>query len=157
MATTRPDTQLRTLLRTARRAAHLSQQEAARRAGVSRAWWRRIESAAEITVTEETLTEMMEAVGVQPEHLRALGHNDLAESLTRRREFDKVTANSTAALEQYLMNAPASDEVKLALVITVRTMHEIQRGDEPFADRFPGPARTRRGGPGPLHGKEDRQ
>lgn len=158
MPNIRTDMQLRTLLRTARKAARLSQDAAAKRAGVSRAWWRRLESAAEVTVTEDTLTEMMEAVGVQPEHLRALGHQALAENLARRLEFDKVTVNNSATLEQYLMHAPASEEVKLALVITARTMREIQRGDEPFADRFPGPARTRRGTPegGPFpENKED--
>jgi transcriptional regulator with XRE-family HTH domain len=117
------DAHLCALLKTARRAARLSQLEAAQRANRSRTWWRRVESGPR-AVGEETLLDMLAAVSVCPEHLDAAGHPRLATLLRKRREFESHAATAQD-LERYLATAPAPEATRRALIITARAVEEF--------------------------------
>lgn len=133
---------LRSLLRTARSLARLSQKEAARKAGVSPAWWKRVESAAETTVAPETLVSMLDAVGVLPRHLDDLNEHELAELLQSRISFRSAKGPAapevldSRALEAYLLKAPAPEDVRQGLVAYARAQRTLRLRTEPFQDQF---------------------
>lgn len=132
---------LRALLRTARSHARISQKDAAAKAGVSVAWWKRVESAYETAVAPETLAAMLDAVGVVPLHLESMGEYALARLLETHQSF-RETADSSRnrddgrLLEEYLMNAPASDDIRRALVAFARNLRSLRLRPEPFQDQF---------------------
>lgn len=128
------DQALRDLLRDARGASKLSQEAAARRAGISRGYWRRVENATEVSVKLSTLLDMLRAVDIRPRHLRRIGHMNLADELAKREVFasDGATPDD---LQEYLSHAPASDEMKRALMVVARTYSEvIKYGGDPLSD-----------------------
>lgn len=131
---------LRSLLRTARKASRLSQKEAAAKAGVSVAWWKRVESAYETSVAPETLAAMLDAAGAVPLHLEAMGEYALARLLEARQSFretaDGTRPRDSSLLEAYLLNAPASENIRLALVAFARNLHTLRLRPEPFQDQF---------------------
>jgi transcriptional regulator with XRE-family HTH domain len=128
---------LRGLLRTARRHTRLSQKEAAAKAGVSSAWWKRVESAYETSVSAETLADMLDAVGVLPGHLDDLGEHVLAELIIARQSFRDTVTSSQESLEEYLMNAPAADDLRHELITYVRTRSVLRTiRSDPFTDQF---------------------
>jgi hypothetical protein len=145
METITANANLRMLLRTGRRHARLSQRNAAELAGVSPAWWKRVESAYETKVATDTLTDMLTAVGVLPEHLDKLGELQVAEALMARQEFHRVAREHDDGfsdgqdLEKYLMAAPASESLRHELIAYVRARRLPRIGVgrvEPFADLF---------------------
>lgn len=142
MTTITTNAELRGLLRTGRKHARLSQKDAALKAGVSPAWWKRVESAYETSVAPDTLAAMLESVGVLPEHLYAIGDADMAQRLLARQSFRVVTAHQNnhqdpRALEEYLMKAPAPEDLRQELVAYVRARCQLTPGrTEPFSDQF---------------------
>ena len=131
------DGTLRGLLRTARRHARLSQREAAEKAGCSLSWWRRVESAYETKVTPDGMIDMLDAVGVHPEHLEQIDRPVLAVMLKNRQAFRIVSSDE--GLEEYLMNAPAPPELREELIAYVRartSTKPFRYRPEPFADQF---------------------
>lgn len=132
----RTDAALRRLLRTARRAEHLTQEEAATRSGITRGYWKRIENAAELSVGNDTLLDMFQVVKIRPAHLERTGHRDLAKLLSEREAFASDSA-SAEDLQEYLSRAPTDDETKRALMLTAKIQSEMKdhRAD-PFTDAF---------------------
>jgi transcriptional regulator with XRE-family HTH domain len=130
------NSRLRGLLRTARRSTRLSQKDAALKAGVSPAWWKRVESAYDTSVAAETLADMLDAVNVLPEHLQRLDEDDLAELMAARQSFRTIKESTQPSLEEYLMKAPASDELRRELVTYVRARQFTHIRTEPFSDQF---------------------
>lgn len=127
---------LRGLLRTARRSAKLSQNDAAAKAGVSTTWWKRIESAYETTVSGETFASMLDAVGVIPAHLTELNEPGVAELLAAHQAFRTIGDATRVSLEEYLMKAPAPEELRLELIAYVKARNMMRFREEPFADQF---------------------
>lgn len=67
-----------------RKAMRLSIREAARRAGISEASWRRTEGSRELVRTAQTLARMGRVTGVQPQRFTAIGRQDAAEEMERQ-------------------------------------------------------------------------
>lgn len=134
------DSTLRGLLRTARHHAKLSQKEAAEKAGCSPSWWRRVESASEVNVAPDKMANMLDAVGVLPEHLEIIHRPVLAELLRERQAFEEISQDGEG-LEEYLMRAPAPRQLREELIayVRARTAQPFRYRSyrtEPFADQF---------------------
>lgn len=142
------DETLRRLLRTARRRAGLTQDEAAKLAGVTQGWWKKVENASNLNVTEELMASMLAIVGIMPKTLKDRGYPDLACLVDEWLSLDDN--DSTLSLEDYLRNAPAPPALRNALVLYARTWEHMDDGarSEPFADQFM-PARIQRRRPLP--------
>lgn len=134
--TVKTTAKLRGLLRTARRVHGFSQRQAAERTPCDLSWWKRIESGYETVVSTDKLIAMLEAVNVGPEHLDDIDAPELAELLLARQSFRDLST-SRESLEEYLMKAPASEELRHELIIWVRARNAMKVGRlEPFTDQF---------------------
>jgi hypothetical protein len=141
------DEALRWLIRTARARTGLSQKQAAQKIpGVGTSWLRHIESAWHTTVSTEALLNICEALVILPQHLRDLTDQTgkhpwgwLADELAKRQRLSSLALGGEE-LEQYLLAAPASAELKTALIAFARSYVSMQGKEasrlDPFADAF---------------------
>jgi transcriptional regulator with XRE-family HTH domain len=105
---------LRLLLQVSRRNTGLTQEEAAKLAGISTSWWKKLESGRRTTADEETLAQMLHTVNVQliedlsqpyggiTKRLLMLSANPPEDPDTYLMKTPKTTYSERAALVQYL-------------------------------------------------------
>ena len=65
----------------------LTQDRLAERIGVTPTWYRKIESGGTVTAATATVCDICQVLGIDPEALRVLGYNDLADVLADRQEL----------------------------------------------------------------------
>lgn len=139
---------VRTILKVARRRTGLTQEAAAKLAGISEAWWRRIENGVVPTATAGTVAAMCHSAGLSAEFVRKRGLEHVAELMDDLQEMDKPALpepepTDDEALERYLMKSPADMETRVALVGFLRSLRAVQHEsrDEPLLEEL---WRTRR-------------
>ena len=117
---------LRDLLRLTRTdVAGLSQRQAALAAKLSVPWWRRLESGGEAYASAETLARMCYALDISPAQLRAIGQDEVADLVDRRRALIGPEAGDTA--EQHLWDTPdTTEEQRASHVAHLRALREVQ-------------------------------
>lgn len=119
------DDGLRQLIKMAREQAGLSQSQAADRAHVSKAWYKRVEGKP-VSVTVATMLSVLNAVCITPDQLRRQGQEGLAQDLEEQHRIMGLASPYTDELERYLWNAPANQELRLFLIACSRTVRELQ-------------------------------
>lgn len=79
--------ELRSLLKAARNQVHLTQAQAAIKAGISEIWWAQVETGVKTTVATDTFVSMAFTVSVPSRALRKLGFEALAHELDMRYDW----------------------------------------------------------------------
>jgi transcriptional regulator with XRE-family HTH domain len=117
---------LRDLLRLTRTdVAGMSQRQAALAAKLSAPWWRRIESGSEDYAPAETLARMCYALDISPAQLRAIGQDDVADLVERRRSLIGPEAADPA--EQHLWDTPeTTEDQRASLVAHLRALRDVR-------------------------------
>lgn len=143
--------QLRELLRAARGHLHLTQREAAKRAGIDPSWWKKLENGSRSVTQASTIAAMCVAVQITPHKLESIGLPRLA--------FQVKTALAAKPLssEEHIARAPGmSEHEKRMLIGLLRAMRVAGDGQkdpqkDPFSDHLratitgsSGTARSRR-------------
>lgn len=108
---TQVNRETRLLLRALREQAGFSQRDAARTAGISLSWWKKIESGNRTVVSPGTLSMMILALGGTAEQAQAAGLDQVS-SLIRYRAAVGIPHPSNDAIERYIVAIPglAPDE-----------------------------------------------
>ena len=128
------------LIEAVREKAGLSRREAARRAGISDAWWRYVAAGWQngpVTGTADTVAAMAHAVGVAPGDLEEEGERpDAAEALRkivareRSAEADALPGTEDETLRQIAEFASFPLKVRRAVINLARTMEQNANGEE---------------------------
>lgn len=122
------------LIEAAREAAGLSRREAARRAGISDAWWRYVTRGWQngpITGPADTVAVMARVVGLTPERLESEGERPDAAGKLRemiaREEADRAAdpyADEDEALQEILRDERLPEDVRRGLVALAKAMRD---------------------------------
>jgi transcriptional regulator with XRE-family HTH domain len=127
------DDTLRKLIKMARERAGLSQGQAADRAHIGKAWYKRVERTA-VSVSMATMLAILNAVGLTPDVLRQEGQEHLADLLAEEHRVMGQASPYADELERYLWNAPADTSLRLFLIACSRTVREIQAAGTELPD-----------------------
>jgi transcriptional regulator with XRE-family HTH domain len=127
------DDGLRKLIKMARERAGLSQSQAATRAFIGKAWYKRIERIP-VSVSVGTMLSVLNAVSVTPDLLRKQDQEELADYLEEQQRVMGLASPYTDELERYLWNAPADQGLRLFLIACSRTVRELQANGSEHPD-----------------------
>jgi DNA-binding Xre family transcriptional regulator len=110
--------------------AGLSQRQAALAAGgMSEVWWRTIETGRAGTAPADTVARMCYALDISPEQLRAIGEDDVADLVERRRALltPEIREPPGDEAEHHLWETPSvTDDIRTALVAYLRTLRRTK-------------------------------
>ncbi len=120
---------LRELIRLGRtQVSGVTQRGAAVAAGISESAWRNIETAHQGIALAETLANMLYAVGISPEQLRAIDEPEIADLVERR--LTLLEPEQAPDMEEYLRGTPGLTEEQRAVLISVANGLATQPEDQ---------------------------
>lgn len=123
-----PSAALRALILARRKQAHLSQKRAALLAGVTEAWWQRVETGAAPRADADTIARMCYAIDASPEQLDAIGEHTIADAVAaKRRLLAPVADADEAAIESLPLATRHEKEVLIDVLRALRrhASHEV--------------------------------